>query len=274
MTTATAQQIDFGAVKQRQQAAWSSGDYSIVGATLVIVAEQLCESADLRSNHQVLDVATGSGITAIAAARRFCTVTGLDYVPTLLERARERASAEHLNVTFQEGDAEAMPFPDAAFDSVLSTFGVMFAPNQEQAASELLRVCRPGGAIGLANWTPDSFIGELFRTIGKHVPPPAGVKPPALWGSEERVRELFGDRIAALRVARRTFAFRYRSAEHWVEIFRAYYGPVHKAFGAIDSQAQEALASDLTALLQRFDIGDDSGLVVPSEYLEVVATRR
>ena len=273
MTAATAQPIDVGAVKHRQQAAWSSGDYSIIGATLVIVAEQLCESVDLRSTQQVLDVATGSGITAIAAARRFCTVTGLDYVPTLLERARERATAEHLNVMFQEGDAEAMPFADGVFDSVLSTFGVMFAPNQEQAASELLRVCRPGGTIGLASWTPDSFIGELFRTIGKYVPPPAGVKPPALWGSEERVRELFGDRVAALRMTRRSFAFRYRSAEHWVEIFRTYYGPVHTAFGALEPTRQEALADDLLALLARFDGGADNGLVVPSDYLEVVATR-
>ncbi len=273
MSTETRIQIDFEAVKQRQQAAWSAGDYSVVGATLVIVAEQLCEAVDLRSGQQVLDVATGSGITAIAAARRFCDVTGLDYVPALLDRARERAAAEHLSVRFEEGDAEAMPFADASFDAVLSTFGVMFTPNQAQAAAELLRVCRPGGTIGLATWTPDGFIGQLFRTIGKYVPPPAGLQPPALWGTEERLRELFGDQITTLTVTRRNFSFRYHSAEHWLDTFRTYYGPVNKTFGAIESERQAALASDISALLQQFDIGKDSGLVVPSAYLEVVATR-
>lgn len=273
MTTATPTHVDFKAVKQRQQAAWSSGDYSVVGATLVIVAEQLCETVDLRSGQRVLDVATGSGITAIAAARRFCEVTGLDYVPALLDRARERATAERLSVTFQEGDAENMPFPEASFDAVLSTFGVMFAPNQEQAARELLRVCRPGGKIGLASWTPDSYIGELFRTIGKYVPPPAGVKPPSLWGTEERLREIFSDQITTLTVARRNFSFRYRSAQHWLDIFRTYYGPVEKTFGALDPERQEVLATDLIELLQRFDIGGGAGLVVPSDYLEAVATR-
>jgi ubiquinone/menaquinone biosynthesis C-methylase UbiE len=273
MATATPDRIDLNAVKQRQQAAWSSGDYAVVGATLVIVAEQLCESVDLRSGQRVLDVATGSGITAIAAARRFCEVTGLDYVPVLLDRARERAAAERLSVTFQEGDAENMPFPDASFDAVLSTFGVMFTPHQAQAARELLRVCRPGGKIGLANWTPDGFVGHLFRVIGKYVPPPAGVKPPALWGTEERLRELFGDQIAALTVVRRAFCFRYRSAQHWLDTFRTYYGPVNKTFGALAPERQEALAGDLIELLQRFDIGAGAGLVVPSDYLEVVATR-
>ncbi len=273
MATATPDRIDLAAVKLRQQAAWAAGDYSVVGATLVIVAEQLCETVDLRAGQHVLDVATGSGITAIAAARRFCEVTGLDYVPALLDQARERATVEHLHVAFQEGDAENMPFPDASFDAVLSTFGVMFTPNQERAARELLRVCRPGGKIGLANWTPDSYIGELFRTIGKYVPPPAGVKPPSLWGTEEHLRDLFGDQITTLRAARRTFSFRYRSAEHWLQIFQTYYGPVHKTFGALDPERQEALANDLIVLLQRFDIGTGAGLVVPSDYLEVVATR-
>jgi ubiquinone/menaquinone biosynthesis C-methylase UbiE len=273
MAIATAEGVDLNAVKQRQRAAWSSGDYSIIGATLVVVAEQLCETVDLRSGQRVLDVATGSGITAIAAARRFCDVTGLDYVPALLDRARERAVAEHLPVTFQEGDAENMPFPDRSFDAVLSTFGVMFAPNQEQAARELLRVCRPGGKIGLASWTPDSYIGEMFRTMGKYIPPPAGVKPPSLWGTEERLRDLFGDQVTTMTAARRTYSFRYHSPEHWLDIFRTYYGPVEKAFGALDAERQEALANDLTALLQRFDVGGGAGLVVPSAYLEVVATR-
>ena len=273
MATATLDRIDLSAVKQRQQAAWSSGDYSVIGATLVIVAEQLCETVDLRSGQRVLDVATGSGITAIAAARRFCEVTGIDYVPALLDRARERAAAEHLHVMFQEGDAENLPFPDASFDAVLSTLGVMFTPDQEQAAHELLRVCRPGGKIGLASWTPDSYIGEVLRTIGKYVPPPAGIKPPVLWGTEERLRDLFGDQVTALQVTRRSFAFRYRSAQHWLETFRTYYGPVHKTFGALEAERQEALANDLIELLQRFDIGAGTGLVVPSDYLEVVATK-
>jgi len=273
MATATPDRVDFNAVKQRQRAAWSSGDYSIIGATLVIVAEQLCETVDLRSGQRVLDVATGSGVTAIAAARRFCEVTGLDYVPALLDRARERAAAEHLPVTFQEGDAENMPFPDASFDVVLSTFGVMFAPNQEQAAGELLRVCRPGGKIGLASWTPDSYIGEMFRTIGRYIPPPAGVKPPSLWGTEERLRELFGDQVTTMTATRRTYSFRYQSAQHWLDVFRTYYGPVEKAFGALDAERQEGLANDLTELLHRFDAGGGDGLVAQSDYLEVVATR-
>ncbi len=237
-------------------------------------AELLVAAVRPAPGERVLDVATGSGITAIAAARRFCEVTGLDYVPSLLDRARERAAAERLSVTFQEGDAENMPFPDASFDVVLSTFGVMFAPDQEQAARELLRVCRPGGKIGLASWTPDSFIGNLFRTIGKYVPPPAGVKPPALWGTEERLRELFGDQVTALAAARRTYAFRYRSAEHWLEVFRTYFGPVAQAFEAVGPQGEEALARDLLEVNERFNRSGDGTLVLTNDYLEVVATRR
>ncbi len=270
----TQTQPDLAAVKARQQVAWSSGDFAMIGATLVITSESLCEAVDLRADQHVLDVATGSGNTAIAAARRWCPVIGIDYVPALLERGRERAAAERLPVTFQDGDAENIPCPDASFDVVLSTFGVMFAPNQEQAAHELLRVCKSGGKIGLVNWTPEGFLGQLFRVIAKHVPPAPGMKSPMLWGNEGRLRELFGDAISTLEVKSRDFVFRYRSVEHWVEVFRTYYGPILKTFAALDTDKQAALTHDLTELLQRFNRSGGTSLVVPSEYVEVVAIKR
>lgn len=271
--TATQTQTDFAAVKARQQATWSSGDYAIIGTTLAITGEMLCEAANISPDQRVLDVAAGNGNATVAAARRWANVTSTDYVPTLLERGRAKAEAERLHVAFQEADAENLPFADASFDAVLSVFGVMFTPNQEQSASELLRVCRPGGVIALANWTPESFIGHVFRTIGRYVPPPAGVKSPALWGSEARLRELFGNGISALRAERRTYTFRYRSAAHWLEVFRSYYGPLLKAFAALDQAGQNGLARDLTALLESSNTGGSATLAVPSEYLEVVATR-
>jgi SAM-dependent methyltransferase len=266
--------VDLTAVKSRQHASWSSGDYAVIGTTLSLTGELLCEAVNLRPDQRVLDVAAGNGNATLAAARRWADVTSTDYVPALLERGRARAAAEHLPVTFQEADAEDLPFADSSFDVVLSVFGVMFTPNQEQAAQELLRVCRPGGTIGLVNWTPDGFIGHVFRTIGKYVPPPAGIKSPALWGSEQRLRELFGDGISELTIEKRFFMFRYRSAEHWLEVFRTYYGPVLKAFAALDEGGQDGLERDLTDLLQRFNRGGAATLTVPSEYLEVVATRR
>jgi ubiquinone/menaquinone biosynthesis C-methylase UbiE len=269
----TEPQTDLTAVKSRQQATWASGDYAVIGTTLSLTGELLCEAVDLRPGQQVLDVAAGNGNATLAAARRWGQVTSTDYVTALLDRGRERAAAERLPVTFQEADAEQLPFADASFDVVLSIFGVMFTPNQEQAAHELLRVCRPGGKIGLASWTPEGFIGQVFRTMGKYIPPPLGVKSPALWGTEARLRELFGDGIAELQTNRRVFMFRYRSAQHWVEIFRTYYGPVLKAFAALDPAGQENLARDLTELLERFNEGGPDTLKVPSEYLEVVATR-
>jgi ubiquinone/menaquinone biosynthesis C-methylase UbiE len=270
---ATEPQVDFTAIKGRQQATWSSGDYAVIGTTLSLTGELLCEALELRAGQRVLDVAAGNGNATLAAARRFADVTSTDYVPALLERGRARAAAERLPVTFQEADAEALPFADSSFDVVLSIFGVMFTPNQEQAASELLRVCRSGGKLGLASWTPEGFIGQVFRTIGKYVPPPAGIKPPALWGTEQRLRELFGEGIAELKSTRRMFVFRYQSAEHWLEVFRTYYGPVLKAFAALDAAGQAGLARDLIEVMERYNQGGSETLAVPSEYLEVVATR-
>jgi ubiquinone/menaquinone biosynthesis C-methylase UbiE len=262
------------ALKKRQQAAWSSGDYAVVGTTLQIVGETLCEALNLRAGEKVLDVAAGNGNASLAAARRWCDVTSTDYVPALLERGRARAEAEGLPIKFQEADAEALPFADASFDVVLSTFGVMFTPNQEQAAKELVRVCRHSGQIGLANWTPESFIGQLFKTMGKHVPPPGGARSPALWGTRERIEEMFEPYASAIDIVRKNFVFRYRSPDHFLGIFKTYYGPLVKAFEAIDQEARQALGADLYALIDRFNIAADGTMVVPSEYLEVVVTRR
>lgn len=265
---------DLVAIKAKQQATWASGDFAVIGTTLQIVGESLCEAVDLHAGEHVLDVAAGNGNATLAAARRFAEVTSTDYVPALLEHGRARAAAERLPVTFREADAEALPFPGASFDVVLSTYGVMFAPDQDRAAAEMARVCRPGGRIGLANWTPGGFIGSLFKVVGRHVPPPAGLRSPALWGTEERLHELFGREATSIAATPREFNFRYRSAAHWVEVFRALYGPVHKAFLALDLHRQEALERDLLDLLARFDRGGAAGLVVPAEYLEVVITRR
>jgi SAM-dependent methyltransferase len=264
---------DFAVIKQRQQTAWSSGDYAIIGTTLQLVGESLCEAVDLHSGERVLDVAAGNGNASLAAARRWANVVSSDYVVTLLERGRDRARAEGLVLEFREADAEALPFRDGAFDVVLSTFGVMFAPNQEQAAAELIRVTRAGGRIGLANWTPNGFIGNLFKTISKHVPPPPLVKSPALWGSPERLNELFGSYGATVAVTPKPFMFRYRSPLHWMDVFRTYYGPVLKTFAALDPQGQAALQRDLLMLVAEFNRAKDGTMVVPSDYLEVVVTR-
>lgn len=264
---------DLSAVKARQQGAWSSGDYSVVGTTLQIVGETLCEAVDVRSGQRVLDVAAGNGNATLAAARRFADVVSTDYVGALLERGRERAQADRLQVTFREADAENLPFANGSFDVVLSTFGVMFTPDQERAAGELMRVCCPGGKIGLANWTPESFVGQLFKTIGKYVPPAPGLRSPALWGKKAHLDSLFGTN-AIVAAESQYFTFRYKSPEHMLEVFRSYYGPVHKAFAAIDPQAREWLKTDLYALIDEFNVASDGTLVVPSEYLEVVITRR
>jgi ubiquinone/menaquinone biosynthesis C-methylase UbiE len=270
--TTTPATIDLATIKSRQRAAWGSGDYAVIGTTLQIVGERLCEAVDLRSNQRVLDVAAGNGNATLAAARRFARVVSTDYVGALLEHGRERAEAERLAVTFREADAEALPFAEASFDVVLSTFGVMFTPDQAQAARELIRVCRPGGKIGLASWTPEGFVGRLFKCIGKHVPPAPGVRSPTLWGDQAHLDALFGAQ-ATVAAQRMSFVFRYRSPEHWVEVFRDYYGPVVKAFAAIDPDAREALESELYALLDEFNIAQDRTLVVPGEYLEAVVTK-
>ena len=262
---------DFTAIKQRQQATWASGDFAVIGTTLQIAGESLAEAADVRAGERVLDVAAGNGNATLAAARRFADVTSTDYVPALLDKGRERARAENLSVRFQVADAEALPFDDESFDVVLSTFGVMFAPDQKRAAREMLRVLRPGGRVGLANWTPQGFIGRLFKVIGAHVPPPAGLKSPALWGTEAHLAELFDG--AQIRCQRRLFNFRYRSAAHWVQVFRDFYGPTHKAFAALDAQGQQALEDDITALLQEMNTAGAASLVVPAEYLEVVVSK-
>ena len=272
MTIATTPDLE--AVKRKQQLTWASGDYAAVGTTIQLVSELLVDSADLRAGWKVLDVAGGSGTTALAAARAGAEVVSIDYVGDLLDRARARAEAEDLEIELIEADAEALPFDDASFDAVVSGVGVMFAPDHARAASELLRVSRPGGTIALASWTPDGFIGGMLRTVAAHVPPPAGVKSPVLWGDEDHVRRLLGDGVTDLRAVRRIYTFRYRSPEHFVAFFRTHYGPVLKAFAALDESGQAALESDLVELVRRFDrLEDGPEVAIPGEYLEVVATR-
>ena len=262
------------ALKTKQYAAWSSGDYAVVGTTLQIVGEELCEALDIRPGQKVLDVAAGNGNVTLAAARRWCDVVSTDYVPSLLERGQLRAKAEGLPVEFQVADAEALPFADAAFDIVVSTFGVMFTPDQDKAASELLRVCKRGGKIGLANWTPEGFIGQLFKTLGQYLPPPAGARSPALWGTRSRINEMFEASAESIKAERRHFTFRYHSPDHFLQIFRSYYGPMLKAFAALDETNREGLSHDLLALIGRLNTATDGTMIVPSQYLEVVITRR
>ena len=264
---------DLAAIKQRQQATWASGDFAVVGVTLQIVGELLAEATDVRAGERVVDVAAGNGNATLAAARRFARVTSTDYVPALLEKGRARAAAEGLAVDFREADAEALPFPDASFDVALSTFGVMFAPDQARAAAEIRRVVRPGGRIGMANWTPEGFIGQLFKAVGKHIAPPAGLASPLLWGNEDHVRQLFGADALQARITRRVFNFRYASPTHWVHVFRDYYGPLNRAFAALAPSAADALEQDLLALIDRFNTAGPDSMVAPAEYLEIVLTR-
>jgi ubiquinone/menaquinone biosynthesis C-methylase UbiE len=278
MTTTTAVRQsatpELAALKSRQQVAWSSGNYAVVGTTLQIVGEQLCEALDLRAGSKVLDVAAGNGMVSLAAARRWCDVTSTDYVPTLLERGAARAAADGLSIKFKEADAESLPFDDASFDAVVSTFGVMFTPNQTKAASELTRVCKPGGRIGLANWTPEGFIGQVFKILGKYLPPPAGAMSPARWGTRSAIDHMFGGEARSIMAEPRIFNFRYKSAEHFLEIFKSYYGPVLKAFAALDAAVQQDLHNDLYALIVRMNKSGDATMIVPGEYLEIVITRK
>lgn len=264
---------DLSAIKARQQATWASGDFALIGTTLQIVGELLAEAADVRAGERVVDIAAGNGNATLAAAHRFAEVTSTDYVPELLARGRLRAEAEGLNITFRVADAEALPFADGTFDVALSTFGVMFAPDHVRAAGEMLRVVRSGGRIGLANWTPEGFIGQLFKIVGTYVPPPPGLKSPALWGTEPHLVSLFGAQAADIRCVRRNFNFRYSSSAHWIQVFRDFYGPTLKAFAALDAAHQSALERDITALLERFNTAGNQSLVVPGEYLEVVIVK-
>ena len=265
---------DLKAVKAKQQAAWSSGDYAVIGTTLQIVGEQLAEAMDLRAGQTVLDVAAGNGNVTLAAARRWCEVTSTDYVESLLARGRKRAEAEGLQVKFQIADAEDLPFADASFDAVVSTFGGMFSPDQDRAAAEMVRVCRSGGRIGLANWTPQSFVGQMFKTIGKYLPPPTGVKSPAIWGTRDWMEATFAPKASWVAAELRHFNFRYLSAQHFLKTFRAYYGPALKAFEALDAADREALARDIVDLVGRLNTSGDETMVVPGEYLEVIITKR
>ena len=266
--------IDFTAIKEKQRATWGSGDYGRIGVTLQVSGEQLCESMDLRSGQSVLDVASGNGNATLAAARRFCQVLSTDYVDTWLEQSSRRAEAEGLNVQYQLADAEALPFADNSFDNVVSTFGVMFTPNQHKSASELIRVCKSNGKIGLANWTPEGFIGQLFKLIGSYIAPPAGVQSPALWGTRAFIDAQFEQHASQITYRSREFNFRYRSAQHWLQLFRTYYGPVHKAFSALSPDLAKQLEQDIIALIGRFNRAQDGTLVVPSEYLEIVVQKR
>ncbi|MBT3065005.1 MAG: class I SAM-dependent methyltransferase [Candidatus Thiodiazotropha sp.] len=269
-TTETAIAPDYAAIKSKQQATWGAGDYGRVGVTLQITGEQLCEAMDVHSGQSLLDVAGGNGNASLAAARRFCKVVSTDYVGELLEQSRIRAQAEGLAIEYREADAEALPFEEGSFDNVTSTFGVMFSPNQAQAANELQRVCRTGGTIGLANWTPESFIGQLFKTVGRYLPPPAGVESPAAWGTEAFLQRHFGSLAKEIRIQRRHFNFRYHSPDHWLDVFSTYYGPTLKAFQALDETEAQSLRDDILQLIGRYNRAGNGAMVVPSEYLEVV----
>lgn len=264
---------DYDAIKTRQQATWTSGDYAVIGVTLQIVGESLAETVDIRAGERVLDVAAGNGNATLAAARRFAQVTSTDYVEALLKKGAARAAAEGFKITFKVADAEALPFENSCFDVVLSTFGAMFTPDHRKPASEMLRVARHGGRIGLTNWTPDGFIGQLFKVVGKYLPPPAGLQSPALWGTEPHIVHLFGHEAADIQCTRKIFNFRYESAARWLQIFRDYYGPTHKAFAALDTSGQRGLEADITELLERLNVGGQNSLVIPSEYLEVVIVK-
>jgi ubiquinone/menaquinone biosynthesis C-methylase UbiE len=259
---------DYPAIKLKQQATWAAGNYAVIGSTLQIVGETLCEALDLCAGETVIDVAAGNGNATLAAARRFAKVTSTDYVPQLLELGKKRAEADGLAVAFREADAENLPNKDGAFDVAVSTFGIMFTPDQQKSAAEIRRVVKKGGRIGLANWTPESYIGQLFKLIGKYMPPPAGVSPPSLWGTDARLQELFPG--TTISTAKRIFNFRYQSPEHWLDIFRTYYGPTFKTFGALPVDGQKALEADILALLRQLNRKGDKALVVPSEYLEAV----
>ncbi|MFN8163018.1 MAG: methyltransferase domain-containing protein [Solirubrobacterales bacterium] len=265
---------DFAAATKVQQRTWSEGDFAMVAGIVSLPADELAEALQIYPDERVLDVACGSGNGAIAAARRaWGNTVGCDFVPALLERGRARAATEHLEIEFVEADAQDLPFEDASFDVVMSIFGAMFAPDQERTAAELLRVAKPGGRIGMANWTPDGGVAGLFMTVAKHAPPPPGVLPPVLWGTEARLRELFGDGISDLRIERRRSRQPFRSVDHYLEFFRTYFGPIKMAFERVGPEGEEALANDLRQFLEENNTAGERALVFEPEYLQVVATR-
>jgi SAM-dependent methyltransferase len=262
--------MDFEAVKAQQQRTWATGDFAIIGWNTVFPCELMCEAVELRAGERVLDVATGSGNAALSAARRGCDAVGIDYVPALIERARERAAAERLPAFFEVGDCEDIPFPDASFDVVLSVYGSIFAPRPEKAAQELLRVCRRGGRIGMGNWTPDGFWGQTFGLVARYLPPAPALRPPTEWGTEQRLSELFGDAISSMRSTKRSALFRYRSSAHWIQVFSTYFGPIIRTLEVLDAQRREAFLEDLDDTLKRFNRSGDDTLMVTADYLEVV----
>lgn len=262
---------DFAAIKTRQQAAWSTGNYAVIGTSILLVPELLVEAMDIRAGWRVLDVAAGNGNASLAAARRWCRVVSTDYVPSLLDTGKLRARAEGYEIDFQVADAEALPFADATFDAALSTFGIMFAPDQQRAAAEMLRVVRPGGKLGLASWTPESFVGRIFKLIGKYIPPAPGMRPPFRWGTEEGLAELFPG-AQAIKTHKRMCTFRHLSAEAWLEMFRTFYGPMNRTFAALDSENQAAFQAEILALMSEMNRSGDETLVLDSEYVEAVIT--
>lgn len=266
--------MEMQALREAGQKTWSEGDFAVVAAIVMMVSEELVEALEVVPGERVLDVACGSGNAALAAARRsWGGVTGVDFVPALLARARERAAAERLEIEFVEGDAADLPFAEAEFDVVSSVFGAMFAPDQAQAAAELLRVCKPGGRIGMANWVPDGPVSQLFAIVAKHAPPPPGFTPPVLWGTEEKVRELLGPGLTDLKMERRVSRQPFRSIDHYLEIFRSYFGPIKMAFDRVGVDGEAALEADLREQLEKCNTAGDRAFVLEPEYLQVIATR-
>jgi len=265
---------DLNAIKAQQLKTWATGDFAMIAWNTVFPGELLCEAVELRAGQRVLDVATGSGNAALSAARRGCEATGIDYVPALIERARERAAAERLPARFEVGDCEEIPYPDESFDVVLSVYGAMFAPNQEKAAQELIRVCRRGGRIGMANWTPAGFWGKTFGLVGKYVPPPEGLRPAPEWGTEKRLRELFGGTTSSIQITERSALFRYRDSAQWIEVFRTHFGPIIRTLEALDRKRRGDFLKELDGTLNHFNRSGDNTLVVASDYLEVVLTKK
>jgi ubiquinone/menaquinone biosynthesis C-methylase UbiE len=273
-TAITLETPDYEAVKVKQQSTWAAGDYAKIGSTLQITGELLCESMALKAGQSVLDVAAGNGNASLAAARRFCQVLSTDYVPSLLEQGKQRSDANGFPIKYEVADVENLPYDENQFENVVSTFGAMFAPDQKSVVSELIRVCKPGGKIGLVNWTPESFIGQLFKVIGQYISPPAGLSSPMLWGTKEFIEQNFSNAAQEINIVERDFIFNYESAEHWIDVFRTYYGPTHKVFEALNNEKQEQLRADIITLIEKNNLANDGKMYVPSSYLEIVIKKK